>query len=169
MLILTECFSLERKKVLISPGVYFGSLYHMSMKLEKINPFFDITTSLLSCSVLNNCLHRLNKMSAFEKRFVEISTFVYPSSMSVDNKRDWLLFIFRESIVAVQQSSISIASLFLPELKTIQYALHFLQRGAWVLVGMTDSIFSPFAMSAFENSLLLFCVYSMLRQEECLH
>ena len=69
-------------------------------------------------------------MSAFEKRFVEISTFVYPSSMSVDNKRDWLLFIFRESIVAVQQSSISIASLFLPELKTIQYALHFLQRGA---------------------------------------
>ena len=40
-------------------------------------------------------------MSALEKRFVEISTFVYPSSMSVDNKRDWLLFIFRESIVAL--------------------------------------------------------------------
>ena len=56
----------------------------------------------------------------------------------------------------MQQSSISIASLFLPELKTIQYALHFLRLR--VLVGMTDSIFSPFAMSAFENSLLLFCV-----------
>ena len=122
----------------------------MSMILEKINPFSITTSLLLLCRVLNNCLHRWNikgENVCFRKKICRNIDFCIPSSMSVDNKKiGYCSFMLGGHCCCATEFHINCKLVFA---RAQNYSIcltisTFIHRGAWVLVGMTDSIFFSF-------------------------